>query len=401
VLRSWRLRFIAPAMSATPTDLFDVQAELTDDERAVRHSVRRFVDDQVLPIIGAAYRDGRFIDEVVPEVARLGLLGASLTGYGCAGMGSVAYGAALRELERGDSGLRSFVSVQGSLVMFPIWKFGSEAQKQRWLPAMATAEVIGCFGLTEPDAGSDPGSMRTRARADGDGFVLSGTKRWITNGSRADVALVWAKTDDDKVRGFLVERGAPGFEQRTIERKGSFRASDTAELHLDEVRVGKDALLPGTKNLGSALQCLAEARAGIAYGVLGAAEHCLQTALDYTATRIAFEKPLAGFQLVQQKLAEMSQKLTLAQLLALRLLRLKEQGVVEPVQISMAKMNNARVALEIARTARELLGANGITDEYPVMRHLANLETVITYEGTHDVHALVVGGFLTGIQAFR
>ncbi len=390
-------------MSARPTDLFDLDSLLTDEERAVRDTVRRFVDEKVMARVPGAYRDGVFPYELIKDFAALGLLGATLTGYGCAGMGPYAYGLALQELERADSGVRSFVSVQGSLCMFPIWKYGSDDQKTRLLPAVQQGRLVGCFGLTEPDAGSDPAAMRTRAQPDGDGFVLTGTKRWITNGTRADVAVVWARTGDDasSIRGFIVEKGAKGFAQHAIEKKQSFRASDTAELVFEDVKLGKDALLPGTKGLGSALGCLFEARAGIAVGVLGSARDCLETTIEFAKHRIAFGRPIAGMQLVQAKLANMAGELAKAQLVAWRLCRLKEQGVVEPVQVSLAKMNNVKTALDIARTCRDVLGANGITDEYPVMRHMCNLETVFTYEGTHDIHALVVGNFLTGMQAFR
>jgi glutaryl-CoA dehydrogenase len=387
-------------MSAKPTDLFDIDALLTDEERAVRDTVRRFVDAEVMPKVAAAYREGVFPYELIPGFAELGLLGATIHGYGCAGMGPLAYGLALMELERADSGVRSFVSVQGSLCMYPIWKYGSDAQKERWLPALCMGEQVGCFGLTEPDAGSDPGAMRTRARQDGDRWRVTGTKRWITNGTRADVAVIWAKIGEDagSVRGFVVRKGAPGFQQIPIEKKQSFRASDTAELVLDDVEA---ELLPGTKGLGSALGCLFEARTGIAVGVLGSAANCLETAIEFAKNRVAFGKPIAGMQLVQAKLAHMANELAKAQLVAVRLCRLKEQGAIEPVQVSLAKMNNVRTALEIARTCRDVLGANGITDEYPVMRHMCNLETVFTYEGTNDVHALVVGNFLTGHSAFR
>ena len=387
-------------MSAKPTDLFDIDALLTDEERAVRDTVRRFVDQHVMPKVAAAYREGAFPYELIPGFAGLGLLGATIHGYGCAGMGPLAYGLALMELERADSGVRSFVSVQGSLCMFPIWKYGGDAQKERWLPALQKGEKVGCFGLTEPDAGSDPGAMRTRAREVDGKWRVTGTKRWITNGTRADVAVIWAKTGDDasSIRGFLVEKGAPGFQQIAIEKKQSFRASDTAELVLDDAPA---ELLPGTKGLGSALGCLFEARTGIAVGVLGSAVNCLETTIAFAQNRVAFGRPIAGMQLVQAKLAHMANELAKAQLVAVRLCRLKEQGAIEPVQVSLAKMNNVRAALEIARTCRDVLGANGITDEYPVMRHMCNLETVFTYEGTNDVHALVVGSFLTGHSAFR
>jgi glutaryl-CoA dehydrogenase len=392
-------------MPARPTDVFDIEHLLNDEERAVKDTVRRFVDDKVMPLVADHWRSGTFPYELIPGFADLGLLGATLQGYGCAGMGPLSYWLALAELERADSGVRSFVSVQGSLVMYPIFTFGSEAQREKWLPALAQARKIGCFGLTEPDAGSDPGAMRTRAtRVDG-GWLLSGTKRWITNGARADVAVIWAKTgaldDAGSIRGFLVERGTKGFSQLPIEKKQSFRCSDTAELVLEDAFVPDENLLPGTKGLGSPLKCLFEARGGIAFAVLGSAAACLETALEFSKSRVAFGKPIAGMQLVQAKLATMATELTKAQLLGLQLCRLKEAGRLEPVQVSMAKMNNVKHALEITRVCRDILGANGITDEYPVMRHMCNLETVYTYEGTNDVHLLVIGQYLTGHSAFR
>jgi glutaryl-CoA dehydrogenase len=390
-------------MPARTTDLFDIDHLLTDEERAVRDSVRRFVDDRCMPVVAEHYRNGTFPDALIPEFGSLGLLGATLDGFGCAGMGALAYWLALAELERADSGVRSFVSVQGSLCMYPIWAFGSEEQKQRWLPQLARADKVGCFGLTEPDAGSDPAAMRTRARRTDGGWLVSGTKRWITNGTRADVAVIWAKTGDDaaSIKGFLLEKGMKGFGQHKIERKQSFRCSDTAELVMEDVFVPDANVLPGTKGLGSALKCLFEARGGIAFAVLGAATACLESTLQFATDRIAFGKPIAATQLVQAKLAHMATEITKAQLLSLQLCRLKEAGRLEPVQVSMAKMNNVRVALEAARTCRDILGANGITDEYPVMRHMCNLETVFTYEGTNDVHLLVIGQHLTGLSAFR
>ncbi|HEY4223293.1 MAG TPA: acyl-CoA dehydrogenase family protein [Myxococcota bacterium] len=385
------------------TDVFHIDHLLSDEERAVRYTVRRFVDQKVMPLVAQHYRDGTFPDELIPGFAELGLLGATLQGYGCAGMGPLSYWLALSELERADSGVRSFVSVQGSLCMFPIYTFGSDAQKEKWLPALAAGKKVGCFGLTEPDAGSDPASMRTRAKKVDGGWSLSGTKRWITNGTRADVAVVWGKTGDDaaSIKGFIVERGMSGFQQLTIERKQSFRCSDTAELVMEDVFIPDANVLPGTKGLGSALKCLFEARGGIAYGVLGSAAACLESTIEFAKNRIAFGKPIAGMQLVQGKLATMATELTKAQLLSMQLCRLKEAGRVEPVHVSMAKMNNVKCALEIARTCRDILGANGITDEYPVMRHMCNLETVYTYEGTNDIHLLVIGQHLTGISAFR
>jgi glutaryl-CoA dehydrogenase len=392
-------------MGARTTDIFDIDHLLTDEQRAVRDTVRRFVDDKVAPVVAKHWREGTFPDDLIPDFAELGLLGATLHGYGCAGMDVLSYWLALSELERADSGVRSFVSVQGSLVMYPIHAFGSDEQKQKWLPALASAKKIGCFGLTEPDAGSDPAAMRTRAEKVDGGWRLNGTKRWITNGTRADVAVVWAKTGDlsdpSSIRGFLVERGAKGFSQLHIEKKQSFRCSDTAELVLEDVFVPDANLLPGSKGLGSPLKCLFEARGGIAFAVLGAAAACLETTLEFAKSRVAFGKPIAGMQLVQAKLATMATELTKAQLLSLQLCRLKEAGRLEPVQVSMAKMNNVKCALDITRVCRDILGANGITDEYPVMRHMCNLETVYTYEGTNDVHLLVIGQHLTGLSAFR
>jgi glutaryl-CoA dehydrogenase len=388
---------------AAGLDFYDIDGLLTDDERMVRNSVRSLVDQRVIPGIEKHYRAGTFPDELVPTFGEMGLLGANLTGYGCSGMGAIAYGLAMQELERGDSGVRSFVSVQGGLVMYPIWAFGSEAQKEKWLPAMAKGAKVGCFGLTEPDAGSDPAAMRTRAKKVAGGWMLNGTKRWITNGTRADVAVVWANTGDKPadIRGFLVDRGTKGFTQTAIEHKHSFRASDTAELHFEDVRLDESAMLPGTQGLKSALQCLTQARYGIAWGVIGAAMSCFETAVDFAKNRVAFGRPIAGFQLVQGKLALMATEITKAQLIAWRLGKIKEAGKVKPEQISMAKMNNVQIALDCARVARDILGANGIHDEYPVMRHMCNLETVNTYEGTHDVHLLVLGEALTGLAAFR
>ena len=392
------------AMTSRITDLFDIDSLLTEEERAVRDTVRRFVDAKVMPLVAGHYRDGTFPYELIPGFAELGLLGATLEGYGCAGMNPLSYWLALHELERADSGIRSFVSVQGSLCMFPIHAFGSEEQKQKWLPQLAAGKKVGCFGLTEPDAGSDPAAMRTRAKKVDGGWLLTGTKRWITNGTRADVAVVWGKTGEggpESIKGFIVEKGMPGFQQLAIPHKQSFRCSDTAELVMEDVLIPEANVLPGSKGLGSALKCLFEARGGIAFGVLGSAAACIETTIEFAKNRIAFGKPIAGMQLVQAKLATMANELTKAQLLALQLCRLKEAGKLEPVQVSMAKMNNVKCALEITRTCRDILGANGITDEYPVMRHMCNLETVYTYEGTNDVHLLVIGQHLTGISAFR
>lgn len=391
-------------MAGAGLDFYDLDALLNDDERMVQSTVRSFVHQRVLPVIEKHYRAGTFPDDLIPAFGELGLLGANLTGYGCSGMGPIAYGLAMQELERGDSGVRSFVSVQGGLAMYPIWAFGSSEQKERWLPSMAKGTKVGCFGLTEPDAGSDPGAMRTRARkAPGGGWVLSGTKRWITNGTRADVAVVWANTGDKPadIRAFLVEKDLPGFTRRAIEHKHSFRASDTAELHFEDVKLPEDAILPGTAGLKSALACLSQARYGICWGVIGAAQACFETALDFAKARVAFGRPIAGFQLAQSKLALMATEITKAQLMAWKLGKLKESGKITPAQVSMAKMNNVQIALDCSRVARDMLGANGIHDEYPVMRHMCNLETVNTYEGTHDVHLLVLGEAITGLAAFR
>lgn len=381
------------------TDLYNIDHLLNEEERMVRDTVRKFVQDRVQPIIGEHFEAGTFPRELIPELAELGLLGMHLEGYGCSGLSAVCYGLACQELEAGDSGLRSFVSVQGSLAMFPIWKFGSEAQKQRWLPKMATGEAIGCFGLTEPDSGSDPSSMQTRARRDGDTYILNGTKMWITNGSIADLAVVWAKTEDG-VRGFLVERGTPGFSTSNIHQKLSLRASVTSELHFADCRIPAENILPDVKGLRGPLSCLNEARFGIAWGATGAARTCYETALDYAKTRIQFGKPIASFQLVQQKLAIMATELIKSQLLALQLGRLKDEGLLHPVQISIAKRNNVREAIKTAREARTILGANGITLEYPISRHSNNLESVFTYEGTDDIHTLVIGQAITGTSAF-
>jgi len=388
-----------PVQTPPATDLYNIDHLLSEEERMVRDTVRKFVQERVLPIIGDHFEAGTFPRELIPEIAELGLLGMHLEGYGCAGLSAVCYGLACQELEAGDSGLRSFVSVQGSLAMFPIWKFGSEEQKQRWLPKMARGEIIGCFGLTEPDSGSDPGSMQTRARRDGDSYILNGTKMWITNGSIADLAVVWAKTEDG-IRGFLVERGTPGFSASNIHQKLSLRASVTSELHFADCRVPAENMLPNIKGLRGPLSCLDEARYGIAWGANGAARACFETALEYAKTRVQFGKPIASFQLVQQKLAIMATELVKGQLLALQLGRLKDEGLLHPVQISVAKRNNVREALKTAREARAVLGANGITLEYPISRHSNNLESVFTYEGTDDVHTLVIGQAITGINAF-
>ena len=381
------------------TDLYNIDSLLAEEERMVRDTVRQFVRERVLPIIGDHFEAGTFPRELIPAVAELGLLGMHIDGYGCAGLSSVCYGLACQELEAGDSGLRSFVSVQGSLVMFPIYAFGSEEQKQHWLPRMARGEAIGCFGLTEPDSGSDPGSMRTTARRDGEAYILNGNKMWITNGGIADVAVVWARADDG-VRGFLVERGTPGFTTNDIHHKLSLRASITSELHFEECRVPAQNMLPNVRGLRGPLSCLDEARFGIAWGANGAARACYETALDYAKTRVQFNRPIARFQLVQEKLAIMATERVKAQLLALQLGRLKDQGMLHPVQISVAKRNNVREALKTAREARSVLGANGITLEYPISRHENNLESVYTYEGTDDIHTLIICQAITGENAF-
>ena len=381
-------------------DLLKLDDQLTSDERLVRDTVRSYAADRVMPNIADWFEAGTLPRELVPELGKLGLLGMHLTGYGCAGMGPVAYGVACRELEAADSGLRSLVSVQGSLAMYPISRYGSDAQKEEWLPRMAAGDAIGCFGLTEPDYGSDPGSMKTFAKPNDKGWVLSGTKMWITNGAIADIAVVWAGTPDG-IRGFLVPRGARGFTARSIHKKMSLRASVTAELHFGQVKLPEDAVLPGVTGLKGPLSCLSEARFGIVWGVTGAARACLEAAVEYARTREQFGKPIGGFQLTQSKLAWMLADLTRAGLLALHLGRLKEDGKVTPEQISLGKMANVRTAIEIARQARTVLGANGITLEYPVIRHENNLESVLTYEGTEEIHALTLGQALTGLSAYR
>ena len=388
-------------ISFTELDLYDVDSLYTEEERMVRDSVRRFVDDRVLPIIEEHNRNATFPKHLISEMAELGLLGSNLQGYGCPGLGAVAYGLIMQELERGDSGLRSFVSVQGGLCMWPIYKYGTEAQKQQWLPGMAAGKLIGAFGLTEPDYGSDPGGMITRARRKGDNWVLNGTKYWITNGSVADVSVIWAKDDEDVIRGFLVEANRPGYSSSDIKGKFSLRASVTSEIVLQDVEVPDSNRLPGAKGLAGPLGCLSQARYGIAWGAVGSAQATFHCALEYAKNRIQFGKPIAGFQLVQKKLAEMANEITKAQLLSLQLGRLKEKEKITFVQISLAKRNNVAMALDCARMARDILGANGVHDEYPVGRHMCNLESVYTYEGTHDIHTLILGEKLTGIPAYR
>jgi len=388
-------------MALDPLDFLDLDALLSDEERMIRDTVRAWVRERVLPGIDGWFERGEFPLEVAKELAGMGLLGMHLSGYGCAGTNSVAYGLTCLELEAGDSGFRSFVSVQGSLAMYPIWAYGSEEQKQEWLPRMAKGEVIGCFGLTEPDFGSDPARMRTAARRDGADWILSGTKMWITNGSIADLAVVWARTDDDGVRGFLVPKGTPGFTAKDIERKLSLRASVTSELVFDDCRLPADALLPGVRGMRGPLSVLNEARFGIVWGVMGAARACYQTALEYSKSRVQFGRPIGGFQLTQEKLVNMLVELNKGSLLALHLGRMKDEGRLAPQHVSLGKLNNVREALKIAREARSILGASGITLEYPVIRHMNNLESVYTYEGTNEIHTLILGQAITGIEAFE
>jgi glutaryl-CoA dehydrogenase len=392
-------------MAFQGVDFYDVDALLDEEERAVRDTVRRWVDDRVMPIIGECYIEGRFPTELVPEMAELGLFGANLPAkYDCAELNNVSYGLIMQELERGDSGVRSFASVQGALVMYPIHAFGSEEQRQEWLPKMASGEVIGCFGLTEPDFGSNPGGLITTAREDGDEWVLNGAKMWITNGSSSQVAIIWAKTGDidevDSIRGFIVPTDTHGFTAKDQKGKISLRASDTSELVLQDVRVPKDAILPNSGGLKSPLMCLTQARYGIAWGGVGAAMACYEEAVSYSKNRVMFDRPIGGFQLQQARLAEMLTEITKAQLLCVQLGRLKDAGTMTPQQVSLAKRNNVNMACECAREARRLLGANGILAEYQSMRHLTNLESVYTYEGTHDVHTLVLGQAVTGLNAF-
>ncbi len=382
-----------------PLDLFDIRSELSDEERMVQGSVGRFVDDKVIPVIRDAFDNHYFPKELVPQIAELGLLGSSISGYDCAGLNSVCYGLICQELERGDSGIRSFVSVQSSLVMFPIHAYGSDEQKDRWLPAMARGEAIGCFGLTEAQGGSDPGNMKTHAKRDGDDWILNGSKMWITNGNIADAAVVWAMTKDG-VRGFIVEKDMPGFTAQEIENKFSLRASITSALFFDNVRVPDANVLPGVTGLRGPLSCLTQARYGITWGAIGAAQACLNEVINFTQDRILFDKPLSHNQAIQERLADMARRITTAQLLSLRLGRIKDQGRLNPTQVSLAKWNNVRAALDIARDARDMLGGSGISAEYVPIRHMLNLESVITYEGTETVQQLVVGKELTGVNAF-
>lgn len=387
-------------MALSAYDLFDVRSLLSDEERAVQDAVARFTDERVIPIIGECFDQGRFPKELVAEVAALGLLGSSLSEeYGCAGLNAVSYGLICQELERGDSGLRSFVSVQSSLCMYPIFAYGSEEQRRRWLPDMAAGRVIGCFGLTEPHGGSDPANMKTHARKDGGDWVINGSKMWITNGNLADIAIVWAQTDEG-IQGFVVEKGTPGFSAQEIKHKMSLRASVTSSLFFDNVRVPDASRLPNVKGLKGPLGCLTQARYGITWGPIGAAIACLDEALNYSKERILFGRPVAATQSAQIKLAEMARRITLAQLLVLQLGRLKDAGTMQPQQVSLAKWNNCRMAIDIARECRDLLGGAGITTEHAAIRHALNLESVITYEGTETVHQLVIGRELTGISAF-
>jgi glutaryl-CoA dehydrogenase len=385
--------------SLEPLDFIAIEPHLSDEERMLRDAVRRFVAERVMPGIEKWFEAGEFPREMSTEIGELGLLGMHLSGYGCAGVNAVSYGLACMELEAGDSGFRSFVSVQGSLVMFPILSYGSDEQKEQWLPSMAAGEAIGCFGLTEPDFGSDPSRMRTSAKKSNGDWVLNGTKMWITNGGIADIAVVWARTDDG-VRGFLVPRGTPGFTTRDIHRKLSLRASVTSELIFDDCRVPADAMLPGVRGMRGPLSCLNEARYGIVWGAMGAARACFEAALDYSKNRVQFDRPIGGFQLTQQKLVDMMLEINKGTLLALHLGRMKDAGTLAPQHVSLGKLNNVREALGIARQARTILGANGITLEYPVIRHANNLESVLTYEGTSEIHTLILGETITGLKAF-
>jgi glutaryl-CoA dehydrogenase len=382
-------------------DYLLVDSQLNEQEKMVRQTARQFVDERVIPLIRDAFRDARFPKELIAEMGKLGFFGANLEGYGCAGMSNVEYGLIMQELERGDSGVRSFASVQGALVMYPIYTYGTEEQKRKWLPRLQSGDATGCFGLTEPGFGSNPAGMLTKAKRDGSGWILNGEKTWITNGSVADVAVIWARAEDG-IRGFLVEKGTPGFSSSELHGKLSMRASVTASLALSDVRLPDSAMLPGAKGLKGPLACLSQARYGIGWGVIGAAMDCYETARSYSVLRKQFDdKPIASHQLVQEKLADMITEITKAQLLALHCGRLKDEGKIEPWHISMLKRNNTRIALDCARQARDLLGGNGIMDEYPIMRHLCNLETVKTYEGTDHIHTLVIGERVTGVAAYK
>jgi len=387
------------ATQLNPLDLYNVRGQLTEDEQMVQDSVARLVDDKVLPIIQECFEQHRFPKELIPEIAALGLLGSSIKGYGCAGLNAVSYGLICQELERGDSGIRSFVSVQSSLCMYPIYAFGSEAQKQKYLPAMARGQAIGCFALTEPQGGSDPANMRTHAKKKGGDWVINGSKMWITNGAIADLAVVWAMTDEG-IRGFIVEKGSKGFAAPEIENKFSLRASVTSALFFDNVVVPQANMLPGAVGLKGPLSCLTQARYGITWGVIGAAQACLAQMIDYTKTRTLFNRPLAQNQAIQIRLADMARRITTAQLLSLQLGRLKDVDRMVPTQVALAKWNNCRMALDIARDARDMLGGAGISAEYVPMRHMLNLESVITYEGTETIHQLTIGRELTGLSAF-
>ncbi len=381
------------------TDLFDISSVLTEEEQLVQDNVGRFVNDNVLPIIQECFENHRFPAELVPEIAALGILGSSIEGYGCAGMNAISFGLICKELERGDSGLRSFASVQSSLVMFPIFEYGSDEQKDHWLPKLAKAEAIGCFGLTESQGGSDPMNMKTHAKQDGDDWIINGSKMWITNGSIADLALIWAMTEDG-IKGFLIETESKGFTAHKIENKFSLRASVTSELFFDNIRIPKENVLPGSVGLKGPLSCLTQARYGIAWGVTGAAEACLQQLLDYVDSRVLFDRSLSENQAIQIRLADMQRRLVAASLIALRLGQLKDEGKMNPTQVSVAKWNNTRMALDVARDCRDMLGASGISAEYVPIRHMLNLESVITYEGTETIHQLAVGRHLTGKNAF-
>jgi glutaryl-CoA dehydrogenase len=398
----------SPELKPRQGDLFNIDCALTEEERAVRDTVRRFVDEKVMPIIGDCYVEGRFPKELIPDFGELGLLGANLPEeYGCAGLNNVSYGLIMQELERGDSGIRSFASVQGALVMYPIYAFGSEEQKKHWLPRMAKGTAIGCFGLTESDFGSNPAGMITRARQQPDGtWILNGGKMWITNGSQAHVCVVWAKTEDGdsdghSIKGFLVPTDAKGFTSRLVKGKLSLRASDTSELVFSDIHLPADAILPKSGTLKSPLMCLTQARYGISWGALGAAMACYEEALSYSKQRVMFDRPIGGFQIQQVRLADMLTEITKGQLVSLHLGRMKDAGIFTPQQVSLAKRNNVNIATDVAREARRLLGGNGIISEYHSMRHMANLESVYTYEGTHDVHSLILGQAVTGLNAFK